>query len=296
MEIKYFNEFVELSRIGSYTVAARKLHISQSVLSKHIKAMEDELGVPLFARRKSGIELSEFGLLLLPYANQIISIRENYEEAILTQITPDGGYLKIATIPSVNQLGITELIAGFSIGNPNLSVNIMEEESSYLLECLLRQEVDLAFARGAGNYNSELVRIPYMTDHIVAVAPKSHPLATRQNIILQDICNEELVISGENNYAYLMFRDACRRENLEPNVSYTNNNGELLDLVEKCMCVAIVNEQPSFSKILSRPNVVKLHITPWIETMIYIYYHPKNITSIAEKFLRYTVEEKKLSV
>jgi LysR family transcriptional activator of glutamate synthase operon len=78
VKLSYIKEFITLAETRKYRVAAKKLSISQASLSKHIKHVEWELGIPLFNRTTRKMELSEFGALMLPHARQIIDIEQEY--------------------------------------------------------------------------------------------------------------------------------------------------------------------------------------------------------------------------
>ena len=71
MNIDYLKEFVVLADTGNFSRAADALFLSQSSLSKHIKAMEQELAIPLFRRTTRRLELTEDGMSFLTYARQI---------------------------------------------------------------------------------------------------------------------------------------------------------------------------------------------------------------------------------
>jgi len=66
-------EFLVLSKVLSYSKAAKYLYISQSVLSKHIQDMEREIGAPLFVRTTHGVELTKSGQLLKKEAQSLIN-------------------------------------------------------------------------------------------------------------------------------------------------------------------------------------------------------------------------------
>lgn len=75
MQTQYYKEFLVLAQTLNYWAAADKLFISQSVLSKHIKAMERELGSPLFRRSSRKVALTELGEKLLPLAEKICRLQ-----------------------------------------------------------------------------------------------------------------------------------------------------------------------------------------------------------------------------
>lgn len=71
MDIMRLREFTVLAETRKYSAAARQLHISQSALTRHIQALEGELGHPLFLRTTRETELSEYGKVYLPFAKRI---------------------------------------------------------------------------------------------------------------------------------------------------------------------------------------------------------------------------------
>lgn len=71
MNTSYFREFTVLAEVKNYWEAAERLYINQSTLSKHIKSMENELGILLFDRSTRHVELTRYGKALLPYARSI---------------------------------------------------------------------------------------------------------------------------------------------------------------------------------------------------------------------------------
>jgi DNA-binding transcriptional LysR family regulator len=73
MELSELEAFVTISRAGGFTRAAELLHLSQPAISRRIELLERELGAPLFERLPSGIRLTEAGLALLPYAQQVLA-------------------------------------------------------------------------------------------------------------------------------------------------------------------------------------------------------------------------------
>ena len=68
MEIDYIREFITLAQVQNYMAAAEESYISQPSLTKHIKAIEMELGVSLFDRTTRKVHLNQFGRTFLPYA------------------------------------------------------------------------------------------------------------------------------------------------------------------------------------------------------------------------------------
>lgn len=71
METTYLHEFAKVAECGSFTAAARELHLTQSTLSKHVALLEREFGADLFVRDRSGVSLTEAGGVLYAQARQV---------------------------------------------------------------------------------------------------------------------------------------------------------------------------------------------------------------------------------
>jgi DNA-binding transcriptional LysR family regulator len=72
MEIDQLTTFVAVATVGGFHRAAETLRVSQPAVSARIKALEDSLGSPLFARSRSGLTLTEAGRILRPFAEQLL--------------------------------------------------------------------------------------------------------------------------------------------------------------------------------------------------------------------------------
>ncbi len=82
MKIQSMREFLTLSELRNFNSASEKLFLSQPTLSRHIKELEEELGVTLFNRSTRRVELTECGEYFLPFARLIVNAEDEYTEGL----------------------------------------------------------------------------------------------------------------------------------------------------------------------------------------------------------------------
>lgn len=88
METAHLHEFAKVADCGSFTAAARELHLTQSTLSKHVALLEREFGADLFVRDRSGVSLTEAGGVLYAQARQMEKLLRATE--LLVRAARDG--------------------------------------------------------------------------------------------------------------------------------------------------------------------------------------------------------------
>lgn len=282
MEIEYLREFVVLAEILNFTEASRKLSISQSVLSKHIKIMENSLGVQLFIRGKKSLELSEFGSMVLPYAHQITGLSRQCAEMIENRLHNISGSLKIGSIPAVSSYGIADIISDFVRENRNISIDISEMSNRLLVDAIYKKECDFAFVRGVDDRYSDVERILFATDRYVLLVPANHKLASRHEVTLPELQKEKFLFTSKNVLSYYY----CQQAGFEPSVVYMNNNGKsLIRMAEQGMGILLMNGV--LAEEWKTEGVVLVEVTPRITTEIWLYYKKQGMSPVAEKFLQY---------
>src|SRR5258707_14713985 len=96
MEIWQLRTFCEIADTLNFTKASEKLHLTQSAVSHQIKALEEELGEPLFIRAKRGVKLSQAGKIALEYVERILDDTEALRETISGRERSQVGRVRVA--------------------------------------------------------------------------------------------------------------------------------------------------------------------------------------------------------
>lgn len=191
MELRQLRYFEAVARHAHVTRAARELHIAQPSLSKQIRALEDELGVPLFDRLGRRVELADAGRLLLPYARRALREVELAREALRRRADLSAGHVSIGAPPTVGTQLLPRVLAEWNARYGNIALELHEQGAGRLLTLLAEGAVDLAvvpLASGA----AEGIRL-FREEIVVAVA-EGEPLARRGTVNAGELAGESFIL------------------------------------------------------------------------------------------------------
>ncbi len=129
----YLDAFTAVAKIRNFSKAAETLFITQSALSQRIKNLESELGVTLFFRKPSGIEITEIGERLLRYCQ----LKDVMETELLSRLTPNregemAGILRIGVFSSILGTVIIPSLSTLLRENPKLRCDFIHRESGWI--------------------------------------------------------------------------------------------------------------------------------------------------------------------
>lgn len=248
MNTENLKEFIVLAETRNFWEASDRLYMNQSTLSKHIKSLENELGVPLFTRTTRRVELTSYGQIFLPHAKSVVRSEFEGIAAIQRMLNIENGLLTIATIPSMPQYHITQFLSEFQKLYPETTVRITEDDPVHLLDYLETEKCELVFTREdkttfEKNFLNDrhIVRIPYIRDRLVALLPVSHPLALAESVTLQQLKNERFCLIKEGSLMYQIAMDACQNANFVPDIIFTSHRiDSILDMVTNQNCVSLL--------------------------------------------------------
>lgn len=283
MELNYFREFTVLAETENFLDASEALFISQSTLSKHIKVLENELGVQLFERTTRRVRLNENGQIFLQYARQIANIQYQYTSEFNSRSEKEKCHLHIGSIPVIGSYNITEAIVRFKKDNKNMYVELTEGDSNALKTLLRQNKCELAFIRNSPNQeDEEFAKIPYTSDSLVAVLPKEHSLAGKESLTWSELAKEDFLLLRPESMVYQICETKCQEAGFEPNIIYTGKRAEnIIDLVEKGMGISLLMKKPI--QHLAKSRVVLVDVEPQVISNIQIYYKKNIVLSAAAK-------------
>jgi LysR family hca operon transcriptional activator len=284
MELRHLRYFVAVAEAGSLTVAAgKKLHTAQPSLSRQIRDLEYEVGVPLMNRSVHGIELTAAGRAFLDHARLALTQAEAAAEAARraaqrTKPTFAMGFQtgqEVDWLPRATNVLRDELL--------NIEIRVSSDHSTTLADDLQRGTLDIAFLRREQKPDLEYKIVA--KEPLVVILPSDHPLARHKAIDPHDLVGETFIgISEIPRVLRAVINAYLKRTGIEltPHLEI-DNFAMAISLVASTRGVALM--PASAENFLTRSVVVRplKGETPTIDLVIG--YHKANTSPILKTFL-----------
>lgn len=175
MDFKRIDSYLAVCRTGSISRAAAVLSLGQAVVSKHIRALEDELGVQLFHRDGRGTTLTQSGEIFREHACEMIASLDLARERIESTRTNPSGEIALALPPSVGLVLTVPLVSRFKREFPNVRLKIVEAFSGHVQEWLMTGQIDVAVLYDARPIPN-LVADKLLSEDLCLLGPIEHHL------------------------------------------------------------------------------------------------------------------------
>ena len=195
MNLKHLISFVEVANYGSFSLAAQHLHTVQSAISRHINALEDELGVMLLHRSTRRVELSEAGKAFFRDAEAILRQCAQARRHVQDIAYGKRGVLRIGYMSSACAHFLPGMLRRFADFATNVDVQIIEMTAAEQTDAFANGTIDLGFSRPIDSQPAAPICSQHLLDDpIVVVLSDQHPLAGEPHLSLEQIAGEPLTL------------------------------------------------------------------------------------------------------
>ncbi len=195
MNLNQLEYFVTVAELLSFTKAAQKCYISQTAMTQQIRALEKNVGVPLFIRDKHHVELTTAGKVYLNEARVILSRSD--EAMRLARMASEGetGEITIGYINGYGQSDFADILRNFRLAYPNIKVKLMRNNMSVLQGMLEQGKCDLVFAVAPSKRGQNNISYQYVTSYpVMAVVNEGHQLSGSDALNYTDLKDENFII------------------------------------------------------------------------------------------------------
>lgn len=180
----------------NFRKAADILNLTPSAVSHCIGNMEEELGFPLFIRKKNKISLTSDAEILLQYVRQLLQAEEVVNQAIDELKGLERGFVRLGCFNSVCTKWIPELVKEFSEIYPGIEVEIFQGTYNDIVNWITNGDIDIGFlsVSSAGNIPIE----PLYNDRLMAVTPKGFYEKGKKYVTVEELSTCQFVQPMEN--------------------------------------------------------------------------------------------------
>ena len=179
MELRHLRYFCAVAEHQSFTLAARRLHVSQSGVSGQVRDLEREIGVKLLQRTPREVSLTPEGAVFLREAREILKHSERAVELALRASRGQFGKLTIGLCGPATAPFLPRLIRSFRKSQPGVNISLKDVDPMHQPELLSQGAIDIGFTRSMPpQFRSLLHSEVLFSEPLVAVLPKGHPHVT----------------------------------------------------------------------------------------------------------------------
>jgi len=261
MELRHFRYFVAVAEELHFTRAAAKLGISQPPLSQQIKQFEQEVGASLFTRLPHGVALTEAGRRLLQDARLLLQQADQSLENARRAARGESGVIRIGFTSSASfNPFVTSAIRDYRLAYPDVRLELIETNTSHLMELFQARRLNAAFIRPAPGETGGLKTDLLFREEMLVALPEDHPLAGRGAVALADLAEEVFILYPRRNgrALYDAIVGACQVAGFSPRVGQeAPQMASTVTLVAAGMGISIV---PKSMTQLSASGVAYLKI------------------------------------
>lgn len=240
MTIRQLKLFAAVSECHQFTSAAKRLHMTQSALSKQIIALEKELSMRLFDRSFKRTTLTPEGAQVLVYAHRILREYDGMMETIRTSLPSTQRQISISAVPVLNPYGITDALLQFESEHQNICIQISETATADILSVVDNGQADIGIVRTTFLKDNCYHIYPLVEDEYVILVSERHPLKNRECVSVEMFAEDHFLLMGDPYYAtfYNKLFSGCEGR---MSIEYTDMRMETIKTyVQQNRCVTLM--------------------------------------------------------
>ncbi|MEW4981799.1 MAG: HTH-type transcriptional regulator CysB [Cycloclasticus sp.] len=230
MKLQQLRYIWEVSKNNlNVSATAESIYTSQPGISKQIRILEDELGIPIFTRNgKHLTDMTPAGKKIISIAGEMLMQVENIKNIAKEYRDESKGLLSIATTHTQARYALPSIIKSFMQDMPEVSLDIQQGTPVQISEMVSQGKVDLAIATEAIELFDNLIMLPcYSWDRCILV-PKGHELTKINRLSLREVAQHPLITYVFGFTGRSKLDDAFKAENLSPNVALTAVDADVI--------------------------------------------------------------------
>lgn len=242
MDLTQLRSFSAVARHKHFSRAAGELFLGQPAVSQHIRKLEAELGLELFARTTRSVELTEAGALLLPRVERSLAELE----AGIAELDQLRGLLRgrltIGAMQWLDPYDLPAVLATFHRRYRDIDIRVVEDAARDMLSGLVQETLDAAFVPLEADLPAGLAHRRLFSDELVLIVSRESSLAARSRIRMDLLRDEPFVFLREGSGLRRVVERAAESAGFEPHARFeTNELARVIALVAQGLGVSVVS-------------------------------------------------------
>lgn len=290
MDLASMRNFIVVAELENISQAARELHMAQPPLSRQIRALEAELGVPLFERERRHLHITEEGRFFKRRCEQVLTLVDKSVEQVRQMHGGSGGTLYLGSIQTIATSYLPRWLAGFDKLNPDVRYSLWSANTDDVIDRLEHGLVDLALVRGEVD-ERRFDSIHIFDEEWIALVHAENPLAAMDtdSVSLERLAEEQLLVPMKRvEEIRRWFDDAGLEMHVLCEFAPLMN---AVSMVENGMGVAICPESSAHS-LAARPIVMRrIEGCDTVSSVHLIWRRGHELSGAERRFIQYVRDE-----
>ncbi len=243
MDLRQLEILQAIAETGSFTACGRKLHVSQSAISRQILLLEEELGEPLFLRVGRQVRMTPAAESLVQLGQRVfLDVRETVG-AITDRTRELRGTLRLSGGMTVCLYVFPPLLKHLRRVHPQLDVRLTVATAGRSVQEIRGGRVDAGLLTLPVE-ESDLVTVPVLHEELLLVTTPTHPLARRRRVTPRDLDGQPFVLFEVGSATRKVIDQFFATEKIDPTIVMDTENVEIIKaMVKTGMGIGIVPYQ-----------------------------------------------------
>jgi DNA-binding transcriptional LysR family regulator len=243
MDLRQLEILQAIAETGSFTASGRKLHVSQSAISRQILLLEEELGEPLFLRVGRQVKMTPAAESLVQLGQRVFVDLKDTVGAITDRTRELRGTLRLSGGMTVCLYVFPPLLKHLRRVHPHLDVRLVVATAGQSVQEIRAGRVDAGLLTLPVD-ESDLVTVPVLREELLLVTTPTHALARRRKVLPRDLAGQPFVLFEMGSATRKVIDRFFAAEHIEPTIVMDTENVEIIKAIVKTgMGIAIVPYQ-----------------------------------------------------
>lgn len=213
LDSRQLRAFVALAKTGSFTLAAKKLFLSQSAISHSIKALQEDAGCRLLDIVGKTVTLTQAGEQLLHHATKILQEMGEARTAMEQLRNWGQTRLRVGTSSTACEYILPRVVNGLKQKLPQITISIEPGDTPQVMDLLDANRIDLGLALEP-KWNSQLEFHPLFSDELFFVLAPSHPWAISGHVVRRELPRQSYILYNKSSYTFRLIEDYFRKDDI----------------------------------------------------------------------------------